>query len=237
LGHGFIAQNLTIRNTVGPEGRQAVALRSNLNKSVVYRCSIEGHEDTLYVENGIQFYLQTSIWGTMDFVFGNAQAMFQSCPLLVRRPPKGKHNVLTAQGCNNASRESGFSFHMCTVEAAPGVDLDSVETYLDRPYRNFSHVAFIKSYLSRVVSPNGWVAWNKNKVVEDTTRTILYLEYGNDGAGADTAGRVKWPGFHVLNADTEAAAYTADMFINLSKWVPEPIQYDHTLGAAPLPRA
>jgi pectinesterase len=24
------------------------------------------------MENGIQFYLQTSIWGTVDFVFGNA---------------------------------------------------------------------------------------------------------------------------------------------------------------------
>jgi pectinesterase len=79
--------------------------------------------------------------------------------------------VLTALGYNNASHESGFSFHMCTVEAAPGVDLNGVETYLGCPYRNFSHVAFIKSYLSRVVSPNGWVTWNKNKVVEDTSRT------------------------------------------------------------------
>jgi pectinesterase len=124
---------------------------------------------------------------------------------------------------------------MSTVEAAQSVDLDGVETYLGRPYRNFSHVAFIKSYLSRVVSPNGWVTWNKNKVVEATTRTILYLEYDNDGVGADTAGRVKWSGFRVLNADAEAAAYTADTFINTSKWVPEPIQYDHTLGAAPPP--
>jgi pectinesterase len=139
--------------------------------------------------------------------------MFRTCPLLVRRPPKGKHNVLTAQGYNNASHEFGFLFHMCTVEAAPGVDLDGVETYLGRPYRNFSNVAFIKSYLSHVVSPNGWVAWNKNKVVEDTTRTILYLEYGNDSVGADTASRVKWPGFCVLK----------DTFINVSKWVPEPI--------------
>ena len=49
-----------------------MALRSNSNKSVVYRCSMEGHEDTLYVENGIKFYLRTSILGTMDFVFGNA---------------------------------------------------------------------------------------------------------------------------------------------------------------------
>jgi hypothetical protein len=29
---------------------------------------MEGHEDTLYVENGIQFYLQTLIWGTMDLI-------------------------------------------------------------------------------------------------------------------------------------------------------------------------
>jgi pectinesterase len=128
---------------------------------------------------------------------------------------------------------------MCTMEAAPGMDLDGVETYLSLPYRNISHITFIKSYLSRVVSTNCWVTWNKTKVVEDTTWTILYLEYGNDGvgAGADTAGRLKWPGFRVLNADTEAAAYTADMFINASKWVLEPIQYDHTLGAAPPPRA
>jgi pectinesterase len=34
-----------------------VALRSNSNKSVVYQCSMEGHEDTFYAENGIQFYL------------------------------------------------------------------------------------------------------------------------------------------------------------------------------------
>jgi len=38
-----------------------MALRSNSNKSVVYRCSMEDHEDTLYVQNRIQFYLQTLI--------------------------------------------------------------------------------------------------------------------------------------------------------------------------------
>jgi hypothetical protein len=46
-----------------------VALRSNSNKSVVYRCSMEGHEDTLYAKNGIQFYLQTLIWGTVDLIY------------------------------------------------------------------------------------------------------------------------------------------------------------------------
>jgi pectinesterase len=125
---------------------------------------------------------------------------------------------------------------MCTVEAALGVDLDSVETYLGRPYRNFSHVTFIKKSLSHVVSPNGWVAWNMNKVVEDTIQTVVYLEYDNDSAVADTSSHVKWLGFCVLNAAAEAAAYTVDMFINASKWVPKPIQYDHTLNAVPPPR-
>jgi hypothetical protein len=75
-----------------------------------------------------------------------------------------------------------------------------------------------------------------NKVVEDTTRTIVYLEYGNDSAVADTSSHINWLGFRVLNAVAEAAAYTADTFIIASKWVPEPIQYEHTLSAPP-PRA
>jgi pectinesterase len=126
---------------------------------------------------------------------------------------------------------------MCTMEAVPGVDLEGVETYLGRPYRNFSHVAFIKKSLSRVVSPNGWVAWNMNKVVEDTTRTVIYLEYGNDSTVADMSSHVKWLGFRVLNAAAAAATYTVYTFINASKWVPKPIQYNHTLSAPPPPRA
>ena len=76
-----------------------------------------------------------------------------------------------------------------------------------------------------------------NKVVEDTTWTVVYLEYDNDSAVAATSSHVKWLGFRVLNAAAEATAYKADTFINASKWVPEPIQYNHTLSVAPSPRA
>lgn len=93
MAHGFLAQDLTIRNTAGRDMKQAVALRSNSNKSVVFRCSLEGYEDTLYAENGLQLYLESYIYGTVDFVFGNAQAMFQRCSLLVRRPLEGKHTT------------------------------------------------------------------------------------------------------------------------------------------------
>ncbi|MFS9531533.1 pectinesterase family protein, partial [Klebsiella pneumoniae] len=68
FGHGFLAQDRTIRNAAGPKGNQAVAQRSNSNKSVVYRCRVEGYKDTLYAENGLQFYVESNITGTVDFV-------------------------------------------------------------------------------------------------------------------------------------------------------------------------
>lgn len=215
-----------------------MALRSNSNKSIVYRCSLEGYEDTLYAENGRQMYIESNISGTVDFVFGNAKAVFQKCRLQVRRPkPEGKHNVITAQGRNNAtSVASGFAFHECIVEAAPGQDLHGVDTFLGRPYRNYSHVAFINSFLGDVVNAAGWVPWDRNHEIRDTTKTVEYCEYGNFGPGAGTEHRVKWEGFHALASASEAVKYMADNFINASEWAPKQIPYDHGFGPVP-PRA
>ncbi|CAD6255170.1 unnamed protein product [Miscanthus lutarioriparius] len=81
-GKGFMAQDLTIQNTAGPEGLQAVALLSRSHFSLVYRCSIEGYQDTLDADTGDQMYLETDIHGTVDFVFGYARAAFLGCRLL-----------------------------------------------------------------------------------------------------------------------------------------------------------
>lgn len=97
-GRGFMARDLTIQNTAGPEGNQSLALRSSSNHTVLYRCELESFQDTLYAENGLQLYLDSVISGTVDFVFGNAKAVFQRCHLLVRRGREGAHNIITAQG-------------------------------------------------------------------------------------------------------------------------------------------
>jgi len=97
-GKGFMAQDLTIQNTAGP----AVALLSISHFSLislVYRCSIEGYQDTLDADTGDQMYLETDIRGTVDFVFGYARAAFLGCRLLVRSSgasKPGAHNVVTA---------------------------------------------------------------------------------------------------------------------------------------------
>ncbi|KAK1306297.1 Pectinesterase 2 [Acorus calamus] len=55
FGDGFIAQDLTFRNDNGPR-TQALALLLGSDRSIIYRCSIEGYQDTLCVFSQRQFY-------------------------------------------------------------------------------------------------------------------------------------------------------------------------------------
>ncbi|TVU23491.1 hypothetical protein EJB05_25862, partial [Eragrostis curvula] len=151
---------------------------------------------------------------------------------MVRRPNKVQgtgHNVITAQGRNSATHDSGFVFQNCTVQGAEGEDLAGVETFLGRPWKNFSHVIFMDCFLGDVVSAAGWVAWNKEKEVEATKRTVSYSEFGNRGPKADTSQRVAWEGFHALTDARQVMDYSADRFINANLWVPRGIHYINTI--------
>jgi len=85
----FMAYHQPIQNTVGPEGLQAVALMSRSSFSLVYPCSIEGYQDTL--DAGV-----SGESSTVNFVFGNARAIFVGCRLLVHSSILGasKPNVV-----------------------------------------------------------------------------------------------------------------------------------------------
>lgn len=229
LGHGFVAQDLSIRNTAGADAAQALAFRSNSNKSTIYRCSLEAHQDTVYAENNMQLYVETDIAGTVDFIFGNAKAVFVGCRLLARRPALGQHDVVTAQGRDSSEHDSGFVFQRCSVRAMDGENLTGVETYLGRPWKEHSRVIFMDTYLDEIVNSTGWVHWDKDKApVRRTEKTVRYLEYKNRGPKADT----KWEGFRLITDPAEAMTYTADNFLDARAWVPKQIPYNSPLPAA-----
>ncbi|KAG9131582.1 hypothetical protein Leryth_015126 [Lithospermum erythrorhizon] len=205
----FIAQGITFRNTAGlPNNNynQAVALRSDKGNSAFYQCSFEGYQDTLLADSGNQFYRECSISGSVDFIFGNALAIFQRCDISVK-PSKNKKSIIAAQGRGNPEENTGFIFQNCKIhpsaELRPLIESKSKEVYLGRPWKLFARTIFLNSELEGV-HEQGWTTWNETA----STDHIEYAEYGNTGAAASTNGRVKWKNFHVLNSLEEARKYT-----------------------------
>ncbi|KAG7614867.1 putative pectinesterase/pectinesterase inhibitor 41 [Arabidopsis thaliana] len=212
----FVAVNMTFRNTAGPEKHQAVAMRSSADLSIFYSCSFEAYQDTLYTHSLRQFYRECDIYGTVDFIFGNAAVVFQDCNLYPRQPMQNQFNAITAQGRTDPNQNTGISIHNCTIK--PADDLVSsnytVKTYLGRPWKEYSRTVFMQSYIDEVVEPVGWREWNGDFALS----TLYYAEYNNTGSGSSTTDRVVWPGYHVINS-TDANNFTVENFLLGDGWM------------------
>ncbi|XP_020210029.1 probable pectinesterase/pectinesterase inhibitor 41 [Cajanus cajan] len=218
VGAGFVGVNMTIRNTAGAEKHQAVALRNGADLSTFYRCSFEGYQDTLYAHSLRQFYRECDIYGTVDFIFGNAAAVFQNCNMYPRLPMSGQFNAITAQGRTDPNQNTGTSIHNCTIRAADDLaaNLNAAETYLGRPWKNYSRTVYMQSFIDSVVDPAGWRQWDADFALT----TLYYAEFNNTGPGSTTANRVTWQGYHVINA-TDAANFTVSNFLLGDNWLPQ----------------
>ncbi|KAF8027920.1 hypothetical protein BT93_E0753 [Corymbia citriodora subsp. variegata] len=198
VGDGFIAQDITFRNTAGAANHQAVALRSGSDLSR-------------------QFYKECDIYGTVDFIFGNAAVVFQNCNIYPRNPPN-KVNTVTAQGRTDPNQNTGISIHNCKVTAASDLKSvqSSVKTYLGRPWKQYSRTIFMKTYLDSLINSAGWMEWDGDFALD----TLYYGEYMNTGPGSSTANRVTWAGYHVITSATEASKFTVGSFIAGGSWLP-----------------
>ncbi|KAL2535277.1 putative pectinesterase/pectinesterase inhibitor 39 [Forsythia ovata] len=218
VGNGFIAKGITFENYAGPSKHQAVAVRSGADFSAFYQCSFVGYQDTLYVHSLRQFYRECDIYGTVDFIFGNAAVVFQISNLYARKPSDNQKNVYTAQGREDPNQNTGISILNCKVAAA--ADLipvqSSFRTYLGRPWKQYSRTVFLLSNIGNLVEPAGWLEWNGTFALD----TLYYGEYKNRGLGSNTTARVSWPGYRVINSSTEASQFAVGNFIQGNQWLP-----------------
>lgn len=198
VGDGFMASGITFQNTAGPPTRQAVAFRSTSDRSVVENCEFVGNQDTLYAHSLRQLYKSCRIQGSVDFIFGNAAAVFQDCLILITPrqvdPEKGEKNTVTAHSRFDPAMSTGFVFLNSTVNGTDEYnalyrkDPKKHLNYLGRPWREFSRTVLIGCKLEAVIAGEGWMPWDG----EFALQTLYYGESGNGGPGSDTAKRVPW---------------------------------------------
>ncbi|KAI4307114.1 hypothetical protein L6164_030334 [Bauhinia variegata] len=217
-GAGFIARDMTFENYAGPGKHQAVALRVGADHAVVYRCNIIGYQDTCYVHSNRQFFRECDIYGTVDFIFGNAAVVFQNCSLYARKPMPMQRNTVTAQNRKDPNQNTGISIHHCRILAAPDLQASkgSFQTYLGRPWKLYSRTVYMLSFMGDHIHPRGWLEWNGAFALD----TLYYGEYMNYGPGAAVGQRVKWPGHRVITSMVEANRFTVASFISGTAWLP-----------------
>ncbi|XP_052297299.1 pectinesterase 2-like [Citrus sinensis] len=216
----FLARDLSIVNSAGPKGGQAVALRIAGNNIACHRCSVEGHQDTLFLAYGVhQFFYECNIIGTVDFIFGDSAVVIQNSNIYATKPAEGQGNVITAQGREFENKSTAIVIHNCTISATAEFEpyKSTVKTTLGRPWKQYSRTIIMESYLGDLIDPEGWSEFNGKFALD----TLYYAEYANRGPGAFKRDRVKWPGYHILINAAEVQNFTVENFIHGSDWLPQ----------------
>jgi pectinesterase len=205
-GLGFEADNLTFENTAGNTG-QAVAIVVRADRSIFKRCRFLGHQDTLFADYGRQYYVDSYIEGGVDFIFGNATAVFDHSEIRANAP-----GYLTAQSRTSPDQTTGYV--IIDSKVTSGIDHSSESSTgqarqtisLGRPWRPYSRVVYINTWLPADLLSQGWSAWGKNP----EEPKVYYAEFNSNGPGARPAARVAWS--HQLDAAT-AAQFRPEVFL------------------------
>ena len=194
-GHDFHAENLTFENSFG-KGTQAVAVLTDADRTTFTNCKFVGWQDTLYAKNGRQFYQNCYLEGAVDFIFGQAAAVFENCEI----HSKGD-GYIAAPMRFAADEPSGFVFDNCKLTG----ENTEKGVFLARPWRDYGRTVFLNTKMDAHIRAEGWNNW-----LPEREKTAYFAEYNSSGAGAKTSERVKWT--HQLSK-TEAAQFTAENFL------------------------
>jgi pectin methylesterase-like acyl-CoA thioesterase len=227
-GDGFMAIGMGFQNTAGPEKHQAVALLVQSDRSIFLNCKMDALQDTLYSHSKAQFYRNCIISGTVDFIFGDAAAVFQNCILVLRRPMDNQQNIATAQGRADARECTGFVLQKCEFQAETALRdaaRPPIRNYLGRPWREESRILVMESELPDFIDKAAYMPWSGDFGL----KTLWYAEYANTGPAADMADRVDWPGFKKVISKDEATKFTVENFLHAQPWIDPtgtPVKYD-----------
>ncbi len=243
--HDFTANNITFENTynldqpqLGSDGgraqNQAVAVCTLGDRISFYNCSFLGRQDTLYLKgasagqdvygraNNARVYLKDCfIEGTVDYIFGDATAVFEDCDLNMAYYSGGGHYT----AANTTLFNIGYVFIDCTLTADEGLEGVDSDVDLGRPWQADStypyygsHTAFINCSMDERIEDYGFALWNEATVVNK----IRYYEYGTKDLKGNAASLDNRADYVKILTDEQAAAYNpGNILAGSDGWNPE----------------
>lgn len=194
-GHDFHAENLTFENSfdykanIGKNGSQAVAVLSDADRIIFKNCRFLGWQDTLYTKNGRQYFEDCYIEGHVDFIFGQAAAVFEKCVI----HSKGD-GYITAPMRFASDEKSGLVF----IDSKLTGENINKGVFLGRPWRAYGRSVFINTKMGAHIRPEGWDNWRN----ADNEKTAYFAEYRSKGPGFNAKRRVNWM-HHLSKSETE----------------------------------
>jgi pectinesterase len=233
----FRAERLTIENAFDypanaakPDGdptkltaTQGVALMLDLgsDRAAFVNVRILGHQDALFPNAGRSYFSGCEVVGSVDFIFGAGQAVFDRCDIVSRDRGSRTNNGYVTAPSTPVSQPYGFLFVRSRLkkerkEMAPG------SVALGRPWHPsgdpeaVGSAVFIDCWMDDHIGPRGW---DRMSSVDSTGTRVWFepesarfFEYRTSGPGA-----VANPRRRVLTA-REAERYTPANV--LRGWVP-----------------
>ncbi len=132
--------------------------------------------DELFMEGGsLHYFKNCEICGTVDFIFGCAEAYFEKCRIVSLND--GRNTAYIAAPAHSLKQERGFCFYDCDLESGGAPD---GSVYLARPWRDFGMSVFVNCRAGGHIAPALFDRWN------DTYRskTARFAFYGLSGVSA-----------------------------------------------------
>lgn len=182
----FSAKNMTMENSFDERlvegGSQAVAVYTRGERMKFHNVRFIGNQDTLYVNDGTQYFTNCYIEGDVDFIFGGARAVFEDCEIVsVDRGSETNNGYITAAS-TDINEPYGFLFinSRLTSKAADGT------VYLGRPWHPggdpnaIASVVFKNSELGPHIHQEGWTDMSGF-----SAKDARFYEYQNEGSGAN----------------------------------------------------
>ncbi len=191
----FEAENLAIVNTwwsdhpAAEDRSQAVALQLESDRAVLDRVRIVSGQDTIYANSHAcrgelsspcradrQLLNDCYIEGNVDYIFGDAKAVFNECELHSR---PGSSVMITAQSRHSPLEDSGYYMLHCRITG----ENQGNRIVFGRPWRDYSTVLFYDTEIVQKIDASGWSEWGGR------LKTSTYSEYKSHGPGVNGGGR------------------------------------------------